>query len=200
MLIKRIPAGIYAANCYLIADEDTREAIVLDPGGDEDDIIKAILENQLEIKAVLLTHGHIDHVGAVKSICENYKVKAYISEKDVQLMEKGSYVFGNIKDVEKVYIKDNEVIKFGSIEVKSIETPGHTPGGLSFLIGENLFTGDTLFSGSIGRTDFEGGDYDTIIKSIIEKLIPLGDNVVVYPGHGPATSIYQEKLTNPFIN
>ncbi len=181
MLIKRIPAGIYAANCYLIADEDTKEAIVLDPGGDEDDIIKAILENQLKIKAVLLTHGHIDHVGAVKSICENYKVKTYISEKDVQLMEKGSYVFGNIKDVEKVYIKDNEMIKFGSIEVKCIETPGHTPGGLSFLIGENLFTGDTLFSGSIGRTDFEGGDYDTIIKSIIEKLI-------------------QEKLTNPFIN
>ncbi|WP_426349233.1 MBL fold metallo-hydrolase [Alloiococcus sp. CFN-8] len=200
MIVKTIPAGMYAANCYLIYNEITMDALVLDPGGDEDFIIKNIDRLNLNVKAILLTHGHMDHVGALKAIADRYKVMTYINKKDIEYMKKGSPVFGKFLDIVVTFVEDNEVINIAGFQVQCIWTPGHTPGGMCFLIEDSLFAGDTLFQGSIGRTDFEGGDYDTIINSIVEKLMILEDNVIVYPGHGEATTIIQERNYNPFIN
>ncbi|WP_040211505.1 MBL fold metallo-hydrolase [Clostridium polynesiense] len=200
MFIKRMPAGIYAANCYIITDENTKDALVIDPGGDEDDIIDYINEKGLKVQAVLVTHGHFDHVGAVRVLAEKYDVKIYINEKDHRLMEKGAGAFGDISGSDIIYIGDNEVIKFGSIEIKAIETPGHSPGSMSYLVKDDLFTGDALFQMSIGRTDLEGGDFDTLISSIVEKLIILGDHINVHPGHGMSSTIQQERLYNPYLN
>lgn len=200
MIIKRIPAGIYAANCYIVASEITKDALVLDPGGDEDFIINEIEKQGYNPKAILLTHGHIDHVGAVKALAEKYKIKTYLNHKDLTLMRKGAYIYGDVENVEVQNIEDKDTYSFGDLKVLCIGTPGHSPGGMSLLIENSIFTGDTLFKGSIGRTDLEGGDYDTLIRSIIEKLMPLDNEIVVYPGHGPSTTIHQERYTNPFIN
>ena len=200
MIVKTIPAGMLSANCYLIYNEVTKEALVLDPGGDEDIIIDNIEKLKLNIKAILLTHGHMDHVGALKAIADKYTVMTYINKQDIELMKKGSSVFGKFPDIEVTFIEDKEIINIADFQVQCIWTPGHTPGGMCFLIEDCLFSGDTLFQGSIGRTDFVGGDYDTIISSIVEGLMVLENNVIVYPGHGEATTILRERNYNPFIN
>lgn len=200
MIVKTIPAGMLSANCYLIYNEVTKDALVLDPGGDEDIIINNIEKLKLNLKAILLTHGHMDHVGALKAIVDKYMVMTYINKQDIELMNKGSSVYGKFPDIEVTFILDKEVINIADFQVQCIWTPGHTPGGMCFLIEDCLFSGDTLFQGSIGRTDFEGGDYDTIISSIVKQLMILEDNVIVYPGHGEATTIIRERNYNPFIN
>ena len=200
MIVKTIPAGMLSANCYLMYDETTKDALVLDPGGDEELIIRNIENLKLNIKAVLLTHGHMDHVGALKAIADKYKVMTYINKLDTELMKKGTSVYGSFPDIDVTFIEDKEIINIANLQVQCIWTPGHTPGGMCFLVEDSLFSGDTLFQGSIGRTDFEGGDYDTIIRSIVNQLMILEDNVIVYPGHGPATTILRERNYNPFIN
>ncbi|GAA0121577.1 MAG: MBL fold metallo-hydrolase [Clostridium argentinense] len=200
MVIKRVVAGIYGANCYIIMDESTKEAVVLDPGGDVDDIEKAIVNLGAEVKYILLTHGHLDHTGGVDELHSIFNSKIGISEKDYILMEKGTYVYGGeIAAGVDMFLKDKDEIKCGNFVIECIETPGHTPGGLCFKIESNIFTGDTLFNGSIGRTDLVGGDYEALMKSIKEKLISLSEDTVVYPGHGPSSTLAKEKLMNPFI-
>ena len=200
MIVKTIPAGMLSANCYLMYDETTKDALVLDPGGDQELIIRNIENLKLNIKAVLLTHGHMDHVGALKAIADKYKVMTYINRLDTEVMKKGTSVYGSFPDIDVTFIEDKEIINIANLQVQCIWTPGHTPGGMCFLVEDSLFSGDTLFQGSIGRTDFEGGDYDTIIRSIVNQLMILEDNVIVYPGHGPATTILRERNYNPFIN
>lgn len=200
MVIKRVVAGIYGANCYIIMDEDTREAVVLDPGGDVDDIEKAIISLGAEVKYILLTHGHIDHTGGVDELHNIFNSKVGISEKDHILMERGTYVYGaEIAAGISLFLKEKDQIKCGNFVVECIETPGHTPGGLCFKIDNNLFTGDTLFTGSIGRTDLVGGDYGTLMESIKKKIMILPEDTVVYPGHGPSSTLAKERLMNPFI-
>lgn len=201
MKIKRIPAGIYAANCYILFDEENNIGCIIDPGGDEEIIVEEINRNNIKIKFILLTHGHIDHTGAVGVLKEKYKVPVYINAEDKKLMKQGVEVFGRMwrETSEDREIKDGEIIELGNLQIKCIETPGHTPGGMSFLVGNMLFTGDTLFKGSIGRTDFPGGDYDQIIESIKTKLIPLDDETVVFPGHQGESNIKFEKKYNPFF-
>ena len=200
MIVKTIPTGIYATNCYLVINEATMDTIVIDPGDDQEKLIAIIEKNGLKVKSIFLTHGHIDHVGAVKALSARYNLMTYINREDLDLMDKNTYIYGNINGVPITHIRDQEVINIGGFEVKCIETPGHSPGGMSFLIEDVIFSGDTLFQSSIGRTDFERGDYDTLIKSIVEKLLILEDNLIVYPGHGPSTTIEKERRTNPFIN
>ncbi|MEO2507205.1 MBL fold metallo-hydrolase [Clostridium paraputrificum] len=199
MIIKAIPAGIYDANCYIVMDEKTKDAVVLDPGGDGEILERAIKDMGANVKSILLTHGHMDHVGGVEYLSDKLNVPFYISKIDEEYMEKDNYVFGSIRNANG-YLEDGNDLSFGSLNIKVIATPGHTKGGLCFLIEDKLFTGDTLFQGSIGRTDFIGGSFPEIINSIKTKLLPLGDEIEVYPGHGPKSSIGYEKGYNMYLN
>ena len=199
MIIKAIPAGIYDANCYIVMDEKTKDAVVLDPGGDGEMLERAIKDMGANVKSILLTHGHMDHVGGVEYLSDKLNVPFYISKIDEEYMEKDNYVFGSIRNANG-YLEDGNELSFGSLNIKVIATPGHTKGGLCFLIEDKLSTGDTLFQGSIGRTDFIGGSFPEIINSIKTKLLPLGDEIEVYPGHGPKSSIGYEKGYNMYLN
>ena len=199
MNIKTIPAGIYEANCYIVSDEATGEAVVMDPGGDVEIIEHEIEKLGAKVKSILLTHGHFDHVGGVLELSKQLNVPFYISKTDEEYMDKDtSQVYGKLSKASH-YLKEGTDILVGDKSIKVFETPGHTKGGVCFLVEDNLFTGDTLFKGSIGRTDFIGGSFEEIIKSIEEKLIPLGDDIKVYPGHGPMSTIGFEKRNNPYL-
>ena len=198
MKLKVIPAGIYDANCYIVMDEETSQALVIDPGGNAPEIIEEIKKMNAKIKYIFLTHGHADHTEAVPELKSEFKVPICINSKDEEFIQKGEYMYGIIGAAD-IFLSDGDIYKVGNMNVKCIETPGHTPGGLCFLIDNILFSGDTLFDRSIGRTDFVGGDFDTIIKSINEKLLILPENTKVYPGHGPSTSIIKEKKMNHFL-
>lgn len=198
MIIKRIPAGVYAANCYILQDESTKETAVIDPGGDADDIIKYLKSIDANVKYILLTHGHADHTGGVNDLLKEFNAPIYINKNDYELISQGEYMYGVIENINGFLEEGTEFI-FGNISLKCILTPGHTPGGASFITEKAVFTGDSLFLNSIGRTDFAGGDYDTLISSIKNKLMTLPDDLIVYPGHGPQTSIGKEKISNPFL-
>lgn len=198
MIIKTVPTGEIQANCYIVMEETTSEAVIIDPGDDEK-ILENLIENiGAKPKYILLTHGHFDHVGAVEYLADKFNVPFYINKKDEDYALKDNYVFRKLRKADG-YLKDGDIFKFGNKEIKVIETPGHSEGGVCFLIGEDLFTGDTLFMGSVGRTDFIGGNFNEIISSIKNKLLPLGDNIKVYPGHGPASTISYEKMRNPYV-
>ncbi|MDD3225777.1 MAG: MBL fold metallo-hydrolase [Clostridium sp.] len=199
MEINIIPAGIYDANCYILFDEDTNNAVVIDPGGDSDLILDEIKELKANVKMILLTHGHADHTGAVIELRNMFGCSAYINDKDAHMMKKNIDIYGKEEECGDKFVHDGDVLHFDNHEIKCFETPGHTPGGMCYLIDKNVFTGDTLFYRSIGRTDLEGGDYDEIIKSINTKLMILDDDVDVYTGHGPKTNIGFERKNNPFL-
>ena len=198
MIIKAIPTGEIQANCYIVMDENTSEAVIIDPGADEEIIYNLIENMKAKVKYILLTHGHFDHVGAVEYLSEKLNVPFYINKKDEEYALKDDYVFRKLRKADG-YLKEGEIFKLGNKEIKVLETPGHSKGGVSFLIEDNLFTGDTLFLGSVGRTDFNGGSFEEIISSIKTKLIPLGDIIKVYPGHGPSSTISYEKMRNPYL-
>lgn len=196
--VKIVPAGVYEANCYILVDEKTKDCAIIDVGGDVKKISEAIENMNGKPKYVLLTHGHFDHVGGVEEICIKYNIPFYISKTDEEYMKIDNSVFGTLPKASG-YLKQGDIVKLANNKISVIETPGHTKGGLCFFVDGKVFTGDTLFQGSIGRTDFIGGDMDEIISSIKNKLIPLGDDVEVYPGHGPSSSIKFEKARNPYL-
>lgn len=199
LIIEAIPAGIYDANCYILVEENTKECGIIDPGGDSQRLISQIDGLNAKPKFILLTHGHMDHVGGVIDLVKKYNIPFYISKTDEEYMEKDDSVFGTLPKASG-YLKEGDTFELHGEIIKVLETPGHTKGGLCFLLGnDKVFTGDTLFNGSVGRTDFPGGSMNEIIKSIKEKLLPLGDEVDVYPGHGNMTSIAHEKKYNPFL-
>jgi len=200
MEIKKIVVGMYEANCYIIMDNNTNEAVVLDPGGDVEDIVKVIKSINAKVKYILLTHGHIDHTSGVQQLKSITNAIVCISKKDNDLITAGEYLFGPlIKGGADKLLENGDIIAISNLEFTCIDTPGHTPGGMSFFIENCAFTGDTLFAGSIGRTDFAGGDFNTIITSIKTKLLCLDGDTIVYPGHGPYSTINNEKLNNPFL-
>lgn len=201
MKIQRIPVGAYAANCYIVMDEDTKDAVVIDPGAEYEVIKKQIEKFAVNVKYIFLTHGHIDHTGAVAELRNFLKVPVCINKKDENLILNGGYMFGTPENCGKadIQIKDGDRFSIGDMKLKCIETPGHTLGGMCFIIDNVVFAGDTLFAGSIGRTDFEGGDFETIISSIKNKLLILPEDTIVLPGHGDHTTIKNEKVYNPFL-
>lgn len=204
MEIIRIVAGVYGVNCYVVHD-DTKEGIVIDPGGDVDEILNVIKEKEIDIKYIVLTHGHGDHIGGLVNLKNALNVPVMIHEKDGKMLRDGSknlsptMAMGTVEVEADILLKDGDKIKIGNEEILVIHTPGHTKGGISLKFKDNIFTGDTLFTGSIGRTDLLGGDFGQIIQSIKEKLLIYPGETKVYPGHGPSSTIGREKKSNPFL-
>ena len=205
MIIKNIVVGPLEVNCYILGCEDTKEAAIIDPGDNADEIISNIEKEGLNPKFIINTHAHFDHIGGVKVIQDHFKIDFILHEGDLFLVENASEqatAFG-LKPISKPEVNKNvtngEKVILGNKSITVIHTPGHSPGGVCYYSGNNVFVGDTLFAGSIGRTDLPGGSYDTLINSIKENLFPLGDSTIVYPGHGPSTTIGNEKEHNPFL-
>ena len=198
MIINTYPMGEYGANCYFVIDELSKDTLVIDPGANGKSIIREIDRLGCNVKAILLTHAHFDHIGAVEELKEKYKVPLYVNEGEVDNCKKDNTVYAKLPSDYNA-ISDGDILDFNNINVKCLHTPGHSKGGMCFLVEDNVFTGDTLFQGSIGRTDFISGNYDTLISSIEEKLVVLDKNTKVYPGHGPSSTIIYERMRNPFL-
>lgn len=201
--IMKLVVGELQENCFILFDEN-KDAFVVDPGGSSENIIEAIEKNGLNIKYILLTHGHFDHVGAVAALVKKYKAPVYMSKDDRAFLESPKEVrvssFGmqiEAADVD-VFVKEGDEIPFSEGTIKVIETPGHTLGSVCYLFENYLFAGDTLFNGSIGRTDFPESDHSLMIESL-KKLKKLDDEIYVLSGHGPESQISYEKMTNPYL-
>jgi len=205
MKVIAMTVGSLGTNCYIAYCEETKKAVVIDPGGDAHKILSAIRQNDLTVEYIINTHGHADHVLANAQIKEATGAPLAIHEADAGMLANAKqnlsfYLGGGLNcGPADILLKDGDVINVGTISFKVIHTPGHTPGGICLLAGDVLFAGDTLFAESIGRTDFPGGSYRQLITSIKEKLMVLPDDVKVLPGHGPATTIGYERVMNPFI-
>lgn len=201
--IMKLVVGQLQENCFILFDEN-KDAFVVDPGGSSENIIEAIEKNSLSIKYILLTHGHFDHVGAVASLVKKYKAPVYLSKEDRAFLESPKEVrasaFGmQIEAAEvDVFVKEGDEIPFSEGNIKVIETPGHTLGSVCYLFENYLFAGDTLFNGSIGRTDFPESDHSLMVESL-KKLKKLDDEIYVLSGHGPESQISYEKMANPYL-
>lgn len=206
MNVFRIPAGIYAVNCYIVFSEGSKSGIVVDPGGSADEIIKFVEDNNIDLKYIVLTHGHGDHIGGVKALKDKYDIPVLIHKEDEEMLKDANknlsktMAFGAIEIIPDRTLVDGDIIKFGELEATILHTPGHTKGGICLKIENYLISGDTLFKGSIGRTDLYGGDYETLISAIKTKLLVLDDEIVVLPGHGQSSTIKNERISNPFLN
>ena len=208
MLINTYVAGPVQANNYLIIDETSKEAILIDCSDYVEEIIDYVKKNNLKVKYILLTHGHFDHVLGINRMNEVLGAKVYVHEGDKEQVVNTRAVmtmFGlPTEGVENPKItatlSDAGELTLGNQVIKVIETPGHTPGGVCYLIGDCLFSGDTLFHGTIGRTDLPGGNFQQIKHSVKDVLFALDENIKVYPGHGEPTSIGYEKKFNDIVN
>ncbi len=205
MIIKKLEVGPIMANCFIVGCETTKEAAVIDPGDDADRILMALSKSELRVKYLINTHGHFDHVGANRRMKDVTGAELAIHPDDEPMLEelsRSALMFGLSAENSPpadILLNDGDEIKFGEITLQIIHTPGHSKGGICLYTKGHLFAGDTLFAGSIGRTDLPGGDYDTLISSIKEKLLGFDDDTVVYTGHGPETTIGNEKRMNPFL-
>lgn len=205
MKFKRLPLGIYQANCYVIWDGKTKKSAIIDPGGDFQSLNSFIQKNNLNVEFIILTHGHADHIGAVIDAKEQYNAKVLIHNEDYEMLKNKNINhsdkmgYGIIEVEADKKLEENHEIKIGSTILSIIHTPGHTRGSICIRTENVLFSGDTLFAGSIGRTDLEGGSFEDIIKSIKEKIITLPDDTQIYPGHGSSTTVIIEKKSNPFL-
>lgn len=207
MILKHIIVGDFQVNCYLIGCEATRQAAIVDPGGSEERILRMIRETNVEVIAIINTHGHCDHIGANRRIKEETGAPIWIHEQDTGLLTdtlaNGStffYLTPILSPPADRRLVDGEEVRVGEITIRVAHTPGHTPGGICLqLPKDGVLTGDTLFRGSIGRTDLPGGSYETLIRSIREKLMALDDRTTIYPGHGEFSTIGWERQHNPFV-
>ena len=204
MIIRRVIVGPFATNCYIVGSESTREGMIVDPGADARRILNKLDELRLDIKLIVLTHGHIDHIGALREVKEATRADVCIHTSDSRFIRERplSTVFGTqypALPATDCLLKGGDSIDVGDLHFLVEHTPGHTPGGIC-LIGHGVaFTGDALFNFGVGRTDFPGGSHTQLINSIHTKLMILPDSTVVYPGHGPETTIGTERQGNPFL-
>jgi len=212
MILESFPVGAFQCNCVVLGDEATREAIIVDPGDEIEAIGEILDQHRLTLKATVHTHGHLDHIGAAGALKLERGARVHIHRGDLPLWRefpRQAATFGvtamDLPDPD-VYLADGDQVRVGSIALRVIETPGHTPGSVCFRLelpedsGAGLiFSGDTLFWKGIGRTDLWGGDYPSILASIRERIFTLPPDTLVHPGHGPVTSVHDEMRGNPFL-
>lgn len=206
MIFKGFGVGPMDANCYIIGDEKTKEAAVVDPGAEGRRILGRLEKLGLKCKYIILTHGHVDHVGALNEVREATAADVLIHKEDAGMLispaQNLSLFMGSVlkfKEAERL-LEDRDKIQVGDVIMEVLHTPGHTPGGICLVVpGEGIITGDTLFAGSVGRSDFPGGSHDVLINSVKTRLLVFPDDTMVYPGHGPASTIGSEKKYNPFL-
>lgn len=197
--------GVMGANCYIVSCPETKKAAVIDPGAEGKRIQRWVLEKGYHVEYILLTHGHLDHIGAVDELRDAFGAKVGIHANDANMLTDGqknlSTYMGSSLEMKPAdfLLEDGQTITIGQITITVLTTPGHTLGGVCFLTAEGLLSGDTLFAGSIGRTDFPGGSLEQLLDGIEEKLMVLPEETRVYPGHGEETTIGREKRANPFL-
>ena len=206
MLFESFPVGSFQCNCTILGCEATRLAVVIDPGGEADRILEVLSRHQLQAVYLLHTHAHLDHVGATHRLHKTAGGSTCLHEDDMDLCENlalQAQLFGlTTPDTPQIdqFLKEGDSLSFGKESIEILHTPGHTPGSVSFYTREiGLLTGDTLFAGSIGRTDLWGGSHPTLIRSIKKSLLAFPDETMVFPGHGPQTTIGRERSANPFL-
>ncbi|MDR3349944.1 MAG: MBL fold metallo-hydrolase [Acidaminococcales bacterium] len=205
MKIILLEVGALGTDCYIAANEKEKRGVIIDPGADARRILQTVKDEGLTIEAILLTHGHSDHIGALKEVAGALKVPVMIGEKDANMLTSArinlsAFMGENITcDKASRLLKDGEIIEVAGLSFEVMATPGHTPGGCCFKCGDVVFCGDTIFCESIGRTDFPGGSYSQLLQSIKSKILTLADGVKLLPGHGPATEVGWERRMNPFL-
>ena len=210
-----LPVGWLQCNCSIIGDPQTREALVLDPGDEVEKIVEILQRHKLHVKAIVSTHAHIDHVGGLRKLHDLTGAPVMMHPDDLALYQamdrQAAWIGMRPPELTEVHqlLKEGDAVRWGTFEAHVMHTPGHTPGSMCLYVPRNagkvtlpaphLFAGDTLFAGSIGRTDLWGGSFEEIMRSLRGKLLALTDETIVYPGHGLATTIGRERESNPFL-
>ncbi|HYQ83331.1 MAG TPA: MBL fold metallo-hydrolase [Rubrobacter sp.] len=207
MILEMLTVSPFQENCYIIGDQESGVGAIIDPGDEAARIAMAVEQTGLDIGSIIVTHAHIDHVGAVAALTDEYAcpglmhagAEAMLEALPTQAMMMGIR-FGKVPGVDR-YLEDEDIVEVGELRLRSLYTPGHAPGHLAFYLEDEglVLSGDALFAGSVGRVDLPGGSMEVLMQSIEERLLTLPDETVVYPGHGPQTTIRNERTTNPFL-
>lgn len=204
--VRNLVVGAVATNCYLAENMEKKEAIIVDPGDAAERIAEQLTQDGMKPVAILLTHGHFDHTMAAKDLAERYQIKIYAHQKEKETLETPKINLSGMLGYENSfyadsYLKDGDILELAGFQIQVLHTPGHTLGGVCYYLKREkvLFSGDTLFCQSVGRTDFPTGSASTLIRSIKEKLMPLPDDTIVYTGHEDMTKIGTERQYNPFL-
>lgn len=205
MIVKKLELGAFAANCFIVGDEETKEGMIIDPAADGNSIMKNVNALGLKIKMIVLTHSHMDHIGALAEVKEKTGAPLAIHAEEAASLKSPQFrmimaPFSKRPPPADIILNDGDTINIGKLSFKVLHTPGHTPGGISLYTKGIVFTGDTLFNFGIGRADFPGSNYEQELESISKRLMPLPDNTIVCPGHGPDSTIGVERRGNPFLN
>jgi hydroxyacylglutathione hydrolase len=205
LIIEILELGSFFVNCYIVGDKKSRAGIIIDPADDADSIENFVKKHELKIEQIVITHGHADHIGALDEARRLFKAPVSIGEKDAPMLTNpalnlsGSEGLNIIAEPAEKILREGDIVSVGQFNFKVLDTPGHTAGSISLFGHGVVFTGDALFLGSIGRTDFPGSSHEQLVESIKRKLLTLPEDTIVFPGHGPDSSIGQERDFNPFL-